>query len=194
MTVVDPTTEQLEGLLELQGTDDRIRRVDHELSHLAEQQALAECAARLAAIGRELEDLELEREKVAAEQRQLEREVDILGQRRDAERARLYGGTVGSAREMQAVEAEIASTERRISEHEDLLLEVLERGEQHDARRAALEADRAATIERERELEVARDAAAAGLLAELGERKVERDRQAAALPAELLAQIGRAHV
>lgn len=181
----DPTPEQLELLLDLQATDSHIRRVEHTLDDLPEQRELQASMERIGELERELDEVRVELERAGAEQRQLEREVDVLTQRRDAERGRLYDGSVANARELQAVEAEIETTMRRITEHEDLLLAALERVETLEGQRETLDA--ALTTERTRraQLETARDEAASGLLAELAELQVARDRDAAALPAEL---------
>jgi hypothetical protein len=140
--------EQLDLLLELQATDSRIRRLEHQLDDLPEQQQLDACLARVEQLEQDHADTRVQLDRAGAAQRQLERETEVLTQRRDAERARLYDGSVANAREMKAVEAEIETTERRISEQEDLLLEVLEKVEQLEASVAALQD--AADAERQR--------------------------------------------
>ena len=182
----EPTSEQLDLLLDLQATDHRIRKLEHQLDDLPEQRAMEESRQRVVELGEALDEIRIELERVGGEQRRLEREVDVLGERRDAERSRLYDGTVTNQREMQSLEAEIASVERRVAEHEDELLEVLETVETLEERLSTLETDRAAEEQRFSELEVARDEAAKGLLAELGELKVTRARQAEGLPENLL--------
>jgi uncharacterized protein len=185
VSVPDPTPEQLDLLLELQATDSHIRRVEHTLDDLPEQRDLQGSLQRVAELERELDDLRVELERAGGEQRQLEREVDVLSQRRDAERSRLYDGSVVNARELQAVEAEIETTVRRVAEHEDLLLAALERVEALEARHQTVEAALTAERARSGQLEAARDEAASGLLAELAELGVTRDRDAAGLPEDL---------
>jgi uncharacterized protein len=186
--MADVTDETLALLLELQASDSRLRRIDHQLNDLPEQQQLDASLERVAELGREHDDVRLELDRAAAGQRQLEREIDVLTQRRDAERTRLYSGAVANAREMKAVEAEIETTVRRIDEHEELLLEVLETVEELQSRADGL----AATQEAERELVSARtrarDQAAKDLIAEQAELGAVRDAQARELPPELLAR------
>lgn len=190
--MADVTTEQLELLLELQGTDSRLRRVGHQLDDLPEQQQLDASVERVAELGREHDDVRVELDRAAAGQRQLEREIDVLTQRRDAERTRLYSGAVANAREMKAVEAEIETTVRRIDEHEELLLEVLETVEELQGRADGL----AATQTAERALVVTRtedrDRAAKALIAEQAELASVRDAQTAELPRELLTRYAQA--
>jgi uncharacterized protein len=186
VSVGDPGPEQLELLLELQAADSGIRRLEHQLQDLPAQQQLDEVQEAIGVLSRLHDDVRVELERASAEQRQLEREVDVLIQRRDAERVRLYDGSVVNARELKAVEAEIDTTERRIAEHEELLLEVLERVEGLSSRAAELVAEQERSRVRAAELEVARDEGAKGILAELATLGVERDRHAAALDADLL--------
>ena len=182
----EPTSEQLDLLLDLQATDHRIRKIEHQLDDLPEQQAMEESRIRVTDLGEAHDEARIELERASADQRRLEREVEVLSERRDAERARLYDGTVTNQREMQSLEAEITSVERRVSEHEDELLEVLEAVETLETRLAELDSDRVAEQQRFEELTVARDEAAKGLLAELGELKATRSQQAEGLPADLL--------
>jgi uncharacterized protein len=184
--VDDPTDAQLEQLLDLQRTDHHVRKLEHQLDALPEQRALETAEARVAELTARIEDLAERYRKTESEGDTLSRDIDTLAARRDAERVRLYDGSVTNQREMSSVEAEIESTDRRISEHEDDLLVILERCEELDGRRTAATEERTAAEAAVAEAETARDTAAASLLADLGESKVQRDRQAAELPPELL--------
>jgi predicted nucleic acid-binding Zn-ribbon protein len=180
-----PTAEDLDRLLALQGVDDEIRRLQHQLDALAEQRALDELVAQDATLAEGDTELEERLEAVGREQRQVEGEIDALGQRLVEERARLYEGSLSSAREIQAAEAEIASTTRRRGEHEDQLLEVMERVEELEARHAELCEVRASLSTRIADATAARDAAAHVLIARIAEVQVRRDPIAAALPTDL---------
>lgn len=186
--MADATDEQLERLLELQATDSRLRRIEHQLDDLPEQQRLDASIEHVAELGREHDDVRVELDRAAAGQRQLEREIDVLTQRRDAERSRLYSGAVANAREMKAVEAEIDTTVRRIDEHEELLLEVLETVEELQARADGLAATQAAERELVDSRTEARDRAAKELITEQAELASVRDAQARELPPDLLAR------
>jgi uncharacterized protein len=184
--VPDPSPDDLEALLELQATDHRVRKVQHLLDDLPEQQRFEAAASRVEELGREHDDVRVDLERATAEQRQVERETDVLTERRDAETVRLYDGSFTNAREARSVEAEIETTKRRIAEHEDHLLEVLETVEGLESRLAELSRAQEASRQEAEEYSTARDEAAKGLLAELGELQVLRDRQAASLPDDLL--------
>jgi predicted nucleic acid-binding Zn-ribbon protein len=185
MTDEAPTAAELERLLALQGVDDEIRRLQHQLDGLSEQQQLDELVAQDAVLAEGDAELEESLERTRREQRQVEGEIDALGQRLDEERTRLYEGSLSSAREIQAAEAEIASTTRRRGEHEDQLLEVMERVEEIEARHAELKEVRAGLATRIAAASVARDAAAQELIARIAEVEVRREPIAAALPAAL---------
>jgi uncharacterized protein len=181
-----PSDEVLDRLLALQAVDHRVRKVEHRLDALPEQQALDDAVARVAELEGQLTQLSAKLERSTAEQRTLERDIETLGDRRDAERVRLYDGTVTNQREMSSVEAEIESTERRLEEHEEDLLVVMQTVEDLERRWAAVDTELVAARARARGAEEARDEVAKVLLAELGEAKVERDRVAQTLPPELL--------
>lgn len=175
MSDAAPTTDELDRLLALQSVDDEIRRLQHQLDGLVEQQELDELLGQDAVLAEGDNELEERHDAVAREQRQVEGEIDALGQRLEEERTRLYEGSLSSAREIQAAEAEIASTTRRRSEHEDQLLEVMERAEEVDARRVELHEVRAGLAARIAEATAARDRAAQDLIARIAEVQVRRD-------------------
>jgi uncharacterized protein len=192
VSVPDPSPEQLDALLALQAIDLARIRLRHQLDGLVEQQQLDEVTARLAGLQRDLDDVRLDRDQALDEQRRLERETDVLTQRRDAERVRLYDGTVTNPREMRSVDAEIEATVRRIEEHEELLLDALERSETLDAQVGELEAAIAEAEAQVDERTRARDDAAKAILAELAEVDVRRDAQAEQVPDDLLARYDQA--
>lgn len=182
----DVTAEDLRRLLELQAVDDEIRRLEHQLAGLAEQQRVDELTAQDTVLAEGDVDLSQQLEDVRREQRQAEGEIDALGQRLDEERTRLYEGALSTAREVQAAEAEIASTTRRRGEHEDHLLELMEQVEALEGRLAELHHARAGLAERITAATAERDAAAQALLVRIAEVRVRRDPITEALPASLL--------
>lgn len=182
----DPRSDDLAQLLELQRIDSRIARIEYLLDELPEQQQLDEAEEQRREIGAEEDARKLALERSNAQLRKLEREVDQLGQRREAEQVRMYGGDITNAKELQSLRAEITSIERRIGEHEDVMLEVLEDVETTEHEAADLQRQGDELDGRIAELTTARDGAAASHLAELGELKVARDRQRGAVENDLL--------
>lgn len=142
-------------LLDLQDIDialDRLRHRARSLPELAEVEQLegriSELSNAVAATGAELSDLD-------REQRKAESDVDQVRQREDRDKKRLDAGQVSSPKELEGLQSEIASLQRRREELEDGVLEIMERREAAEARRAetageleAAEAERAAAEER----------------------------------------------
>lgn len=184
----EPSPEQLDQLVELQDTDLAIRRLEHQLDDLAEQRALDEAQAEIDATDRRRAELRVELDGVRSMASRLEGDLELLTQRKAAETQRMYGGEIHTARELQSLRAELDATEKRIDEHETDLLEVMERREELDGADADL-AERAEHLAaRIEELAAARDEAAQGILAQLGELKASRERKRIQLDDELLAR------
>ncbi len=159
--------EDLDGLLELQRIDSRIARLDHLLGELPEQRALEETRERIRELTEAQDATRVELERIEPDQRRHEREIDVLGERKEAEQVRMYSGDITNPRELQAAKNEVESVQRRIEEHEESLLEVME----------AVEALETTLSTRQEEI--------GALEAEL---EVARDRQREALPAALVAR------
>ena len=184
----DVTPDDLAALQALQEADDAVRRLEHQLAGLAEQRAVEALEARERALVAEEDEAAARRDAVAREQRQVEGEIDALTRRRDEERARLFDGSLTQMREIQAAEAEVASTERRRGEHEDQLLEVMERAEAVAAELAALGAARTDLAAELVAAGAARDDAAGELTDRIAAARAAREPIAARLPGELLAR------
>ena len=121
---------QQRSLLELAEIDAELGRLAHRASHLPEQQnydrVLADQRAasdRAAVLGIALEDLDAQIAK-------LESEVDAVRKREDRDRGLLDSGSVTNAKQLEGLQHEFGTLERRQSSLEDTLLEVMERREQ----------------------------------------------------------------
>lgn len=184
----DPDPAQLEGLLRLQDAEQTVRRLRHQLDHLPEQQALDQATEELEEVARQHDALRVEADRLASEARRIEQDIAMLRERHAAETQRLYSGDISNPRELQDLRRDAEATERRIGEHEDRLLEVMEQQEALAARMARLAAERGRLEEVVAERARARDAAAADLLAQLEAAERVRDAERAALSEELLAR------
>ena len=119
---------QQRSLLDLAEIDAELRRVEHRAGNLAEQQEFDRVQAlqqeandQLAVVGLALEDLDGEITK-------LESEIDSVRQREDRDRTLLQGGTV-NAKQLNELQHELDTLERRQASLEDSLLIVMERRE-----------------------------------------------------------------
>lgn len=182
-----PSDEELDRLLELQRIDNALRKARHQLARLPEQQAVDAATARASELDAGIAALEDRLAAARAEGSRIEREISALALRRDEERQRLYAGGLSNAREIQAVEAEIASTERRIGEHEDELLGVMEVVEGLESEVGALASDRAVVAGELEALTAARDATAAVALEGIASIEAERAEVVVGVPEGLLA-------
>ena len=126
-------------LLELTELDAELSRLAHRAAHLPEQQHLDEvrsrersAADRLAALGILIADLD-------AEVARLESEVDAVRKREDRDRGLLDSGSV-NPKQLEELQHELDTLERRQGSLEDSLLEVMERREQLAAEHAGEQA------------------------------------------------------
>jgi predicted nucleic acid-binding Zn-ribbon protein len=126
-------------LLELTELDAELSRLAHRSGNLPEQQHFDEvrsgeraAADRLAALDIAIEDLD-------AEVARLESEVDAVRKREDRDRGLLDSGSV-NPKQLEELQHELDTLERRQGSLEDSLLEVMERREQLAAERVGEQA------------------------------------------------------
>lgn len=146
-------SDAAELLTALQRADSTILKLNKLIDDLAEQREIASIDERLDVIATTVADINVEHQEVKARLAREERELELFSTRLGAESQRLYDGSVTNPREIQAVEAEIAQTTRRISDHEDQLLAVMEENDQITAQLAALADEHDALVARRAELE-----------------------------------------
>jgi len=173
-------------LLELADIDAELGRIEHQRRGLPEHAELARLEARSGELRDSIAGLTARGSDLHREQSKAEADVEQVRARIDRDRSRLDGGMVNSPRELENLQSEVQSLQRRQSDLEDIVLDVMERREgaqatltQATAERKELETELATTA-------AARDAA----LAELDEQSAKaHDRRAevtAAVPADLL--------
>jgi len=176
---------QQRSLLELAELDAELSRIAHRAANLPEQQQYDQIQAehrsandRLAAVGIALEDID-------AQVSRFETEIDGVRQREDRDRKLLDSGTI-NPKQLEELQHELGTLERRQASLEDSLLEVMERREQLATEQVdalakvdGLQHDLAAAQQ-------ARDSALADIDQVRGQRAVRRDELVAGLDAELV--------
>jgi uncharacterized protein len=179
---VDPThgLRGLDRLLELQEMDLSIARLETRRSELEGGDELRGSRARLSEAESRVGELRLALDSVVNEQRRLENDIDSIQRKVDAERGRLYDGSVANAKELQSIEAEVAGLRARKSRLEDELLDQMERREEMENRLKPLEAEAMEARDRLTETEEGSAREFVELEKALGERNAERQ---ALLPA-----------
>lgn len=131
----------MERLLELQGIDSSIDRLTNRTAQLEAGEELRQARAAMEDAESRLGEVRLGLDALAREQARLEHEVDSITQKAAAEEKRLYDGSVANAKELEALQHEIANLKERRSRTEDVMLEQMERREDLDARAAEADAE-----------------------------------------------------
>jgi uncharacterized protein len=174
-------------LLELAELDAELGRLENRRRTLPEAQEYERIEARGAELRDESAALEARQSDLQREQLKAERDVDQVRARIERDRGRLDAGQVSSPRELESLQSEIASLAHRQSDLEEIVLEVMERGEEAAQRLNAISQERA-TLAGERESVGARRDA---VLGEVGEQAVKASQQramiAAGIPGDVLA-------
>lgn len=176
-----------DALLAVQEHDTRVDQLEHRRRTLPVREELEGVMAQLAALEGQVAEVEGRKHELVREQRRIEDEVASLGAKVEQHDKTLYGGTVNSPKELQAIQDEIASLKRRISQLEDGELELMEQVEPLDAELARLAAERARLDEVAGALRAQIAEAEVEIDAELGTVREARSAAAASVDPELLA-------
>ena len=181
----------LEDLLVVQEHDSTADRLRHKKETLPELARLAEVEQAVAGVDATMADVGGRRDEVARRQQRHEDELSSVEAKITEVDKRLYSGTVSAVRELQAMEADIASLKRHRSDIEDQVLEAMQDREPLDTELSTL-AQQRSTLEAE--ADQLRDAIAEQtkeIDAELDTELEARSAAAASVPDDLLAQYER---
>ena len=132
-----------ERLLELQETDLAIDRLESRRAELESGSAVRAVRDAFERAETRVGELRLAMDGVAREQRQLERDIDTLEQKRAAEEKRMYDGSIVNQKELQALQHEIGSLGERRTRFEDELLLRMEQVETLEAEIGSAETEMA---------------------------------------------------
>jgi predicted nucleic acid-binding Zn-ribbon protein len=174
-------------LLDVQELDARIDALRHQLGSIPEATALAELTRGRSDVDDAARDLRVEVADLTEEQARADADVEQVKARRVRDQAMIDAGAISDPKALQRMLGELESLQRRISDLEDVEIEVMEKLESAQselvAREAALE-----KIDSEAEsLERTRAQKAAALEAELATVGDERTAVAAGMPEDLMA-------
>ena len=173
-------------LLELAELDAELSRLDHRRRTLPENAEFERARQRDTELRDELATLEASGSDLTRDQAKAERDVDQVRTRIERDRARLDAGQVSSPRELENLQSEIVSLERRQGDLEEVVLEVMEKLEEVTRRRDAQSGEHAALGGQLEQIAARRDAAFAEIDEHAGKARDARDGIAADLPADLL--------
>ena len=138
-------------------------------------------------LGDQARDARITVDDLTAEQAKVDADVEQVKTRRDRDRARIDQGLVANPRDLERMQHEMESLERRITTLEDEELEVMARLEDAQRNLDELTAQLADADARNAKLEQARDGRYAEIDAELAELTAQRMPIVESVPADLLA-------
>ena len=176
----------MERILELQSLDSAVDRLDARRAQLQAGAEVSAVRSQTEDVERDLGELRLAMDEVQRTQSRLEHDVDSMNLKSAAEQKRMYDGSVANAKELEAIQHEIASLNDRRSRTEDELLELMERREDLEARASSLERDAGEMRARLEEVGGESVRELERTEADLTERRAERERLAPEFDDELL--------
>ncbi|MBF4766069.1 hypothetical protein ISU07_23280 [Nocardioides islandensis] len=174
-------------LLDLQELDSRADQLRHQRGTLPEHDDLAAITMTRQDLGNQARDARIVVDDLTAEQTKVDADVEQVRTRRDRDRSRMDQGLVSNPKDLERMQHEMASLERRIVTLEDEELEVMARLEDAQRTLEELTAQLADAEQRNRRLEEARDAKYAEIDAELATLTGQRVPVAAEVPDDLMA-------
>ncbi|MGN6129952.1 MAG: zinc ribbon domain-containing protein [Nocardioidaceae bacterium] len=173
-------------MLDVQELDSRVDQLRHQLRTLPEIKEIESLARERTQVDDQARDARIRVEDLTREQRKADADVEQVRTRRTRDQQRMDSGAVANPKDLQRMQQELVSLDRRISDLEDAELEVMERLETAQAELEELTARTETVDERLAALAAARDKKAADLEEEVV--KVARERKVAAegLPQDLM--------
>lgn len=175
-----------EPLLELQEIDSTIARLEARKRQLEAGEDLRATRAAMEEAEGRLGELRLAGDAIARDQLRFEHDIDSMTRKAEAEEKRLYDGSIANAKELDALQHEIANIKERRSRAEDELLALMERREELDARIAVSDKETSEARSRVEEIGGASVQELARVEAELADRTAARLALAAEIDADLL--------
>ena len=171
----------LDRILELQDLDTAIDRLEHRRGQLEAGEELSSLRKEMEEADARLGELRLASDSISSESTRLEHEIASMSDKLHAEEKRMYDGSIANAKELEALQHEIASVHKRRSDREDELLALLELRENLEAEAIAAEQQSAALRAGAEEAA----SAATDELARIGSDVADRTTHRAAIAAEI---------
>jgi predicted nucleic acid-binding Zn-ribbon protein len=176
--VTDPWTFRAES---------RLDTLRHQLSTLPEHAELSALAVSRDELDNAAKDIALKVDDLTREQKKADADVEQVKARRKRDQDRMDQGLVSNPKDLEHLSHELVSLDRRISELEDVELEVMEQLETAQSELTSLR-DQLTTIEEKAQgLLASRDEKAAAIRTEAESVGSERKTTASGVPADLIA-------
>ncbi|WP_183100763.1 zinc ribbon domain-containing protein [Nocardioides pelophilus] len=174
-------------LLDLQKLDAAADQLRHQRAHLAEDAEIAALATRRADVLGRSRDQEIVVADLTSAQEKADADVEQVKARRKRDQDRMDQGLISNPKDLERMQHELESLERRIGVLEDEELEVMEDLEAAQTELTTMRTDLVETDERLAAVTATRDQKYADIDAELQRIEGERSPIVAVLPTDLLA-------
>ncbi len=174
-------------LLDLQKLDAAADQLRHQRANLPEDTEVSALQVRRADVLGRSRDQQIIVDDLTAAQEKADADVEQVKARRKRDQDRMDQGLISNPKDLERMQHELVTLERRIATLEDEELEVMEDLEAAQTELAAMRSDLAETEERLVKVTGARDQRLADIDAELARVAAEREPVVAAVPADLLA-------
>ncbi len=174
-------------LLDLQAVDAEVDQLRHRLARLPQEAEIVELTRSRGRTLGQLRDQQIVVDDLTTAQEKADADVEQVKARRKRDQDRMDAGQISNPKDLERMQHEMETLERRISVLEDEELEVMEQLEEAQAQLRRLQEEMHGTEERLAALTEARDQQAGEVTAELTVVATRRDPLVAELPADLLA-------
>lgn len=174
-------------LLDLQALDAEVDQLRHRLSHIPEEAEITALTTELTNVRDRARDQQIAVDDLTTKQKKADADVEQVKARRQRDRDRMDQGVITNPKDLERMQHELETLERRITVLEDEELEVMEQLEDAQKSLDSLQTQAAELEEKLAGLVETRDAKRAELDAELTRVGSDRDPMIADLPEDLLA-------
>jgi len=181
----DPSAQQ--QLLSVQELDSRADHLRHQRASLPEIVRIAELETGRGDVDDRLRDARIVVDDLTVEQKKADADVEQVKARRTRDRDRMDQGLITNPKDLERMQHELVSLERRIGSLEDAELEIMEQLEDAQGTADTLAAQLAETDAQIAELVVARDARWVEIDTALAEAEAARAAAVEGVPEDLLA-------
>jgi predicted nucleic acid-binding Zn-ribbon protein len=158
----------------------------HQLDSLPEVVEIAGLTSNRTELDNQARDAQILVDDLTAEQNKADADVEQVKTRRERDRSRIDAGSITNPKDLERMQHELVSLERRITSLEDTELEVMERLEEAQNTLDTVSALLATTDERLTALAKIRDEKAADLEVSLSALVGERSQAVAGMPEDLM--------
>ncbi len=173
-------------LLDIQELDSRLDQLRHQLNNMPETVELESLRRERAGIDDRARDARIRVDDLVRDQKKADADVEQVKSRRRRDQDRIDQGLIRNPKDLERMQHELVSLERRITSLEDTELDVMEQLESAQEELGSLTAQLTELDERIEATTRARDAKAGAVNAELVEAEAERNGTASDLPTDLV--------